>query len=77
MTCKTIEIESDKKKSPHKGGDDTDHIHQTDGSSEEDDDNDDTSTGDNDDDEISSRLVSIKQELKLVSGGNSNVDASK
>ena len=56
---------------------DHDHIHGSDSSSEEDDDDDDVEFNDKDDDEeISSKLVSIKQELKLQTTSAVNVDAS-
>ena len=73
VTCKTIEIDTDdgKKSSAKHAG--HDHIHESDSSSEEDDDDDDGK----DDDEISSKLVSIKQELKLLPAGNFNVDPSE
>lgn len=63
MTCKTHEVDSSKDRKPgSKGGKKSDD---SDSSSEEED----------DDAEISSKLVSIRQELKLQSGGAANVDA--
>lgn len=77
MKCKTIEIDTDdgkKSSSKHAGHD---HNHHSDSSSEEDDDDDDDADADGkDDEEISSKLVSIKQELKLLPAGNFNVDPS-
>lgn len=48
-------------------------MHGPDSSSEEEDDDDDSK----DDEEISSKLISIKQELKLLPAGNFNVDAGE
>ncbi len=74
VKCKTIEIEADDDKKPaqQKAGD-KEHVHGDDSSSEEDDDVD---FNDKDDEEISSKLISIKQELKLQTTGAVNVDGS-
>ncbi|UJR31139.1 hypothetical protein I4U23_018646 [Adineta vaga] len=76
VQCKTIEIDSDsaRKSSKKHAEHDHDHIHGSDSSSEEEDDEVDFDTKD-EDEEISSKLVSIKQELKLQTTGGINVDA--
>jgi hypothetical protein len=62
VTCKTHEVDGSKdRKSGAKG--------------KQSDDNDSSSEEEDDDAEISSKLVSIRQELKLQSGGVANVDA--
>lgn len=78
VKCKTIEIDTDDDRKPgkkpgQKKADDSDHVHGEDSSSEEDDTVD---FNDKNDDEISSKLVFIKQELKLQGGGAANVDGS-
>lgn len=59
VNCKTVEVDEDKNADKNNSNDDN--------SSEENDDNDDN-------EEISTKLVSIKQELKLQSGAVANVD---
>jgi hypothetical protein len=78
VKCKTIEIETDQGRKPagKHVHDDHDHIHGSDSSSEEEDDDVDFNDKD-DDEEISSKLVSIKQELKLQTTAAINVDASR
>lgn len=77
MSCKTVEVETDDgKKSSNKHAS-NDHNHNDDSSSEEDDDDDDGKGDGKDDEEISSKLISIKQELKLLPAGNFNVDPSE
>ncbi len=73
VKCKTIEMDTDNDKKPAHKHDDHDDIHDSDSSSEEDDDVD---FNNKDDEEISSKLVSIKQELLLQTSGAINVDAS-
>lgn len=74
VTCKTIEIDTDDRKKPSHKPADHDHIHGGDSSSEEDDDE--VEFDGKDDEEISSKLISIKQELKLQAPGNFFVDPS-
>ena len=62
VTCKTHEVDTSKDRKPGAKGKPTD------------DDDDSSSEEENDDAEISSKLVSIRQELKLQSGGAANVD---
>ena len=77
VSCKTIEVETDDgKKSSNKHAS-HDHSHNDDSSSEEDDDDDDGKGDGKDDEEISSKLISIKQELKLLPAGNFNIDPSE
>ena len=61
------------KKPGQKKADDDDHFHGEDSSSEEDEDVD---FNDKAKEEISSKLISITQELKLQAGGAANVDGS-
>ena len=75
VKCKTIEIETDDGKKPANKNLNHDHLHSSDDSSSEEDDAD-VKFNDKDDEEISSKLVSIKQELKLQASGAVNVDAS-
>ncbi len=72
VKCKTIEIDADDAKKPS-NKDAHDHVHGEDSSSEEDDNVD---FHEKEDEEISSKLVSIKQELKLQPTGAINIDAS-
>ncbi|CAF1431772.1 unnamed protein product, partial [Adineta ricciae] len=74
VKCKTIEVDPDSARKSSKKGDDHDHAHGSDSSSEEEDDEIDFDVKD-EDEEISSKLVSIKQELKLQTTGGINVDA--
>ena len=80
VKCKTIEVETDDDRKPdQKGGNNqrrtsgNDHTHNDDSDSDEDTSGD---FNDRDDDEISSKLVFIKQELKLQSSGSGNVEGS-
>ena len=76
VKCKTVEVDPDSARKSSKKDDDHDHVHGDDSSSEEEDDEIDFDAKD-EDEEISSKLVSIKQELKLQTTGGINVDAGK
>ncbi|CAF0741101.1 unnamed protein product [Adineta steineri] len=75
VKCKTIEIDSDsdKKSTDKHTHDNHDHIDGSDSSSSEEDDHDFSDKAD--EEEISSKLISIKQELKLQATSVVNVDA--
>lgn len=79
MKCKTIEIQTDEDRKPDRRSNSqrrmnaADHVHSEDSDSDEDVD---IEFNDRDDDEISSKLIFIKQELKLQSAGGANVDSS-
>jgi hypothetical protein len=77
VKCKTIEIETDddkkSSKKPTSKDVDVNNHGRTDDSSEE---SDEIDFNDKDDEEISSKLISIKQELKLQTGRSANVDGS-
>ncbi len=76
VKCKTIEIDTDDGKKSSNKNSNHDHIHSSDDSSSEEDDED-VDFNEKDDEEISSKLISIKQELKLQTSGTVNVDASE
>lgn len=80
MKCKTIEIQTDEDRKPDRSKPTgqrrmgaADHVHSDDSDSDEDVH---TEFNDRDNDEISSKLIFIKQELKLQSGGGANVDSN-
>jgi predicted RNA-binding protein Jag len=80
VQCKTIDVEHDAGRKPatKHADDEHDHIHGSDDSSEEEDaDVEFNEQDDDDEEEISSKLVSIKQELKLQSTAAVNVDAGR
>ncbi|CAF3221829.1 unnamed protein product [Rotaria sp. Silwood2] len=71
VKCKTIEVDADDSKKSTKKDDDHDHVHDDDSSEE------DTEVDfDEQDEEISSKLISISQQLDLKTTGAINVDAS-
>ncbi|CAF4045453.1 unnamed protein product [Rotaria sp. Silwood2] len=71
VKCKTIEVDADDSKKSTKKDDDHDHVHDDDSSEE------DTEVDfDDQDEEISSKLISISQQLDLKTTGAINVDAS-
>ncbi|CAF1498906.1 unnamed protein product [Rotaria sp. Silwood1] len=72
VKCKTIEVDADGSKSNKNSDHDHDHMHDDESSSEEDTEVD----FDDKDEEISSKLVSIKQQLTLKTTAAINVDAS-